>query len=247
MDMPTLSGERVAVRRFTMDDLDAVHRILDVEIDGLDGAEHLAARRRWLEWSVRNYDALASLYQPPYGDRAVILRETGELIGACGLAPALMPFDQLPSRGAAGSGLNSPEVGLYWAISPAHQRRGYAAAAGRLLIDYAFDSLPWPASSPPLSTTTRHRSGSCRSWAWRLSATPAPSRPGCRSSRRWTIRPAELTTPLKAALGRPDGASPARGTEALVYKRDEQDYEISRIENYRYNTNTLLLIGKLYI
>ena len=141
MDMPTLSGERVIVRRFVPDDFDPIHRILDVEIDGLDGAEQLAARRHWLEWSVRNYDALASLYQPPYGDRAVILRETGELIGACGLAPALMPFDQLPSRGAAGSGLNSPEVGLYWAISPAHQRRGYAAAAGRLLIDYAFDSL----------------------------------------------------------------------------------------------------------
>jgi RimJ/RimL family protein N-acetyltransferase len=141
MDMPTLSGERVDVRRFAMDDLDAIHRILDVELDGLDGAEHLAARRRWLEWSVLNYDALASLHQPPYGDRAVVLRDTGELIGACGLAPALMPFDQLPSRGAGSSGLTGSEIGLYWAISPARQRRGYAAEAGRLLIDYAFGDL----------------------------------------------------------------------------------------------------------
>jgi [ribosomal protein S5]-alanine N-acetyltransferase len=141
MDMPTLHGARVDVRRFAMDDLDAIHRILDVELDGLAGADHLAARRRWLEWSVLNYDALASLHQPPYGDRAVVLRETGELIGACGLAPALMPFDQLPSRGAASSGLTSSEIGLYWAIAPTHQRRGYAAEAGQLLIDYAFSGL----------------------------------------------------------------------------------------------------------
>ena len=142
MDMPTLHGARVDVRRFVLDDLDAIHRILDVELDGLAGAEPLAARRRWLEWSVLNYDALASLHQPPYGDRAVVLRETGELIGACGLAPVLLPFDQLPSRGAGPApGLNSSEIGLYWAIAPGRQRRGYAAEAGRLLIDYAFDGL----------------------------------------------------------------------------------------------------------
>jgi RimJ/RimL family protein N-acetyltransferase len=143
MDMPTLHGERVDVRRFAMDDLAAIHRILDVELDGLAGAEPLAARRRWLEWSVLNYDALASLHQPPYGDRAVVLRETGELIGACGLAPVLLPFDQLPSRGGAGPvpGLNSSEIGLYWAIAPDRQRRGYAAEAGQLLIDYAFNGL----------------------------------------------------------------------------------------------------------
>ena len=143
MDLHTLHGERVNVRRFAMDDLDAIHRILDVELDGLDGAEHLAARRRWLEWSVLNYDALASLHQPPYGDRAVVLRETGELIGACGLAPVLLPFDQLPSRGAASPipGLTSSEIGLFWAIAPAQQRCGYAAEAGRLLIDYAFSNL----------------------------------------------------------------------------------------------------------
>ena len=143
MDIPALDGPRVTVRRFAMDDLDAIHRILDVEIDGLAGADHLAARRRWLEWSVLNYDALASLHQPPYGDRAVVLRETGELIGACGLAPVLLPFEQLPSRGAASAipGLTSSEIGLFWAIAPAQQRRGYAAEAGRLLIDYAFSNL----------------------------------------------------------------------------------------------------------
>ena len=42
-----------------------------------------------------NATVLAELGQPPYGDRAVVLRATGELIGAAGLVPAFGPFDQL--------------------------------------------------------------------------------------------------------------------------------------------------------
>jgi ribosomal-protein-alanine N-acetyltransferase len=33
------------------------------------------------------------------------------------------------------------EVGLYWAVAPRHQRRGYAAEAGRALADYALGQL----------------------------------------------------------------------------------------------------------
>ena len=35
----------------------------------------------------------------------------------------------------------TPEVGLYYAISPAHRRQGYATEAARALIDYAFQHL----------------------------------------------------------------------------------------------------------
>jgi [ribosomal protein S5]-alanine N-acetyltransferase len=35
----------------------------------------------------------------------------------------------------------STEFGLYWAISPAHQRRGYATEAARAMIAYAFAEL----------------------------------------------------------------------------------------------------------
>jgi RimJ/RimL family protein N-acetyltransferase len=35
----------------------------------------------------------------------------------------------------------TPEVGLFWAIDPKHQRKGYASEAGEALVEYAFDVL----------------------------------------------------------------------------------------------------------
>ena len=149
--MPLLETERLIIRPFVLPDFDAIYRILDVELgeataDAAQLAAVQAARWEWLEWSVLNYTALARLHQPPYGDRAIVLRASGELIGACGYAPVLLPFAQLPAFRPAGVAVtepvrNSSEIGLYWAISPAHQRQGYAAEAGAALIRYAFAGL----------------------------------------------------------------------------------------------------------
>lgn len=140
MRVPLLETERLTIRPFTHHDLDAVYQILDVEIGGGDGTRE--ARRDWLRWTVLNYEALANLHQPPYGDRAVVLRRPGRLIGACGFVPCLAPFAQFAlERSAAVPSLNTTEFGLYWAISPAHRRQGYAAEAARALIDFAFGPL----------------------------------------------------------------------------------------------------------
>ncbi|MDP9313700.1 MAG: GNAT family N-acetyltransferase [Chloroflexota bacterium] len=147
MLMPTLETARLLVRPFTLDDLDALHRILDIELSEADvgdgGPRQYAERREWLQWTVLSYGELAKLYQPPYGDRAVVLKDTNLLIGACGYAPALNAFGQLPSYGldSTATGLASPEFGLYYAISPAQQRRRYAAEAAQALVDYAFGEL----------------------------------------------------------------------------------------------------------
>jgi RimJ/RimL family protein N-acetyltransferase len=149
MKMPPLETDRLLIRPFEMDDFEAIHRILDIELEDVAHDESSlqrvrAERRLWLQWISLNPDALAALYQPPYGDRAVVLKRTGELIGACGYAPIMMPLEQIPyfrtdkSRFPA---RNVNEFGLYWAISTAHQRQGYATEAGQALIDYAFESL----------------------------------------------------------------------------------------------------------
>jgi predicted acetyltransferase len=57
----------------------------------------------------------------------------------------LNPFEQLPSLAPAGasdgeSGYTT-EFGLFYAISPAHQRQGYATEAAQALVDYAFQHL----------------------------------------------------------------------------------------------------------
>jgi [ribosomal protein S5]-alanine N-acetyltransferase len=149
LHVPTLETERLHVRPFTLDDLPAIHHLLDVELAsaefGTEGAMTLDDRQRWLQWTVLGYDELAKLYQPPYGERAVVLRESGTIIGACGYVPCLDAFGQLatlrPADAEAEDGLNSPEFGLFYAISPRFQRRGYATEAARALIDYAFAHL----------------------------------------------------------------------------------------------------------
>lgn len=149
MRMPPLKTERLIIRPFTLHDLDDVHQLLDVDLASADfggeGALTREKRQFWLQWTVMNYEALAKLYQPPYGDRAVTLRQTGEVIGACGYVPCLAPFGQLPSLRAdskkAVAHLNATELGLFYAFSPAHQKRGYATEAARALIDYAFGQL----------------------------------------------------------------------------------------------------------
>ncbi|MCB0149378.1 MAG: GNAT family N-acetyltransferase [Caldilinea sp.] len=152
MVMPPIETERLLLRPFLPEDLDAIFQILDVAPGDVDlddpaaVAEAKAGRQAWLAWSILNYDALARLHQPPYGDRAVVLRASGELIGAVGLAPALLPFTQLPGLrppDAAPDWLapNTSEMGLYWEIAADHRRQGYASEAGAALIRYAFDVL----------------------------------------------------------------------------------------------------------
>jgi RimJ/RimL family protein N-acetyltransferase len=147
--MPPLETARLMIRPFSGDDLHSIHHILDVELAEVEvgnaGAATLQQRAEWLQWTVLNYEQLARLYQPPYGDRAMVLKATGQLIGVCGFVQSFGPFYQLPAFAASGAKaqaqLNTPEFGLFYAVSWACQRQGYAAEATRALIDYAFHQL----------------------------------------------------------------------------------------------------------
>lgn len=150
LEMPVLETPRLVIRPFVLDDLADAHRLFDRELSpaGLhvEATGTLAARRAWLAWAAQSPRQLALLNQPPYGDRAITLKPGGELVGACGLVPCLAPFEQLPAfRSGQGSPANpgrwTPEVGLFYAISPAYRRQGYAGEAARALVDYAFREL----------------------------------------------------------------------------------------------------------
>lgn len=149
LEMPILITERLIIRPFVMDDLQDVHQLLDVELNaadmGTDNMESLADRAEWLQWAIRNPAQLALLNQPPYGDRAIVHRLDNKLIGACGYVPCLGFFEQLHGFSAQtippSESHNTPEFGLFYAISPAYQRQGFACEAAQALIDYAFTHL----------------------------------------------------------------------------------------------------------
>lgn len=147
--MPVLETNRLRVRPLILNDLDEIHRILDVELGFTDGGgqevRSLEDRRQWLQWTVLAYEQLARLYQPPYGERAIALRSSGALIGAVGFVPCLNVFGQLPGlreNNASGpTKFYTTEFGMFWALAPAHQGQGYATEAARAMVAYAFDSL----------------------------------------------------------------------------------------------------------
>ncbi|PZS03748.1 MAG: GNAT family N-acetyltransferase [Chloroflexi bacterium] len=142
--MPRLRTERLLIRPFVMEDLESVHRVLSNAwgVSSHKQEDNLPARERWLRWTVANYGELAALTQPPYGDRAVVLMEDGRLIGSVGLVPAMGPFGQLAGFPVnQGSHYRFPEVGLYWALDPEAQTRGFATEAARALIEFAFGEL----------------------------------------------------------------------------------------------------------
>lgn len=139
--MHPIATSRLVIRLFTEADIDAVVRLHD-ECFGIAPCD---TRRRWLEWCVRNYDALERLNQPPYGDYAITLKDGGAVLGSVGLVPSFGPFEKLPVfrsrlRDVPG-GLLTPEMGLFWAVALAHRRAGYASEAAAAVAALAFGEL----------------------------------------------------------------------------------------------------------
>lgn len=119
------------VRPLTIDDAEALRLTVEDVHPG------------WLEWTAASYAQLEALTQPPYGERGIELRETGELAGLVGLVPSMGPFGQLPGYGGVlgDPGRFRPEVGMFWSLAPPHRGKGYATEAARAVIEHGFGPL----------------------------------------------------------------------------------------------------------
>jgi RimJ/RimL family protein N-acetyltransferase len=142
--VPVLTTPRLIVRPLNEEDAEAVHRLF-MDIGWVDEAmpetELFSRRRSWLDWTRAGYREFERLYQPPLGDRAVVRKSNGALVGLVGLVPSFAPFGQLPFFGGAETALRTLEMGLFWALSPAAQGQGYATEAAAALVNWAFDGL----------------------------------------------------------------------------------------------------------
>jgi RimJ/RimL family protein N-acetyltransferase len=123
MEAPRLETERLIVRGFVPDDVDAV---TDLMSDG----EALAAWGAPLsrdEVLVRIDRNLARYQADGFGRCAIVLRQTGELVGDCGLVRTEVE--------------GTPELELGWIVRRDLWGRGIATEAARAWCDFAFGAL----------------------------------------------------------------------------------------------------------
>lgn len=147
--MEVIETKRLIIRPLVMSDLLLVHQILDLELKdsnfGTEGSQTLTERERWLQWTILNYEQLSKLNQPPFGERAIVLKETMKLIGICGFVPCLDFFEQLCDFDQieiqTKQCLATTAFGLFYAIATSFQGCGFATEASKAMTTYAFEQL----------------------------------------------------------------------------------------------------------
>lgn len=130
--------DRLVIRPFRLEDAAAASQLWNVTF----GAALTEERLTWLTLTPGQLEELS---QPPIGDRAVLLRDTGTLVGVVGLTYASGPYALLD--GPSPMGASPPwslEIGLFWAVHPDHRGHGYATEAARSMIRLAADHVHVP-------------------------------------------------------------------------------------------------------
>lgn len=119
--------ERLILRELTREDFDGLYAILsDPETMRHYPAPFDQERvRGWIDWNIDNYARYG------FGLWAVTLKETGELIGDCGMTMQKIHGQMLP------------EIGYH--IRKDQQRKGYASEAAARCIAFAFEERHLPA------------------------------------------------------------------------------------------------------
>jgi len=120
--VPSLKTPRLILRELTLEDAPALHAIWGD-----------AETMRWYPrpYTLRETEERIARYGAQYATGAgllgVVLRETGQLIGDCGLT-----WQDV-------EGVQEPEIGYH--VHRNYQKRGLASEAARAVRDYAFETL----------------------------------------------------------------------------------------------------------
>lgn len=123
--MIKLETDRLFLREMTEDDYDALYAVLG-DADNMKFYPHTFDEVRVKNWINRNLERYRVL---GFGLWAVCLKESGAMIGDCGLTMQNV------------NGTILPEIGYH--IARAQQRRGYAKEAARAVRDWTFRNTPF--------------------------------------------------------------------------------------------------------
>ena len=115
-----IETQRLILREYTQADFEDLYAILSdpITMQHYPKPYDTAGTQRWLDWSFSNYKTYG------FGLWAIVLKETGEFIGDCGITMQPIDGDQLP------------EIGYH--IHKDYWRRGYAREAAAAVRDWAF-------------------------------------------------------------------------------------------------------------
>lgn len=125
MEKKMIETERLILREMTEQDFDALFAVLgDPEVmQHYPNVFDETKVREWIHRNIERYEIFS------FGLWAVVLKETGELIGDCGLT-----MQQI-------GGNIKPEIGYH--IRKDMQRKGYGTEAAKAVIDWAFTNTPF--------------------------------------------------------------------------------------------------------
>ena len=120
-----IETDRLILREMTEDDFDAMYAVL-ADSDIMQHYQYTFDQERVRGWIRRNIERYKIF---GFGLWAVVLKETGEVIGDCGLTMQII------------NGQIRPEIGYH--IRKDYQRRGYASEAAKAVRDWTFMNTPF--------------------------------------------------------------------------------------------------------
>ena len=122
-----LETDRLFLREMNIRDFDALYKVL-ANRNIMQHYPYIFDEKRVRDWIERNMNRY---HENGFGLWAVCLKDTGEMIGDCGLT--LQNIE----------GVTLPEIGYH--IRADHQRKGYAKEAATAVRDWAFANTDYPA------------------------------------------------------------------------------------------------------
>jgi RimJ/RimL family protein N-acetyltransferase len=120
-----IETERLILREYTIEDYDALYEIVSDQ----ETMQHYPKpfdeerTKRWIEWNLQNYKEYG------FGLLAVVLKETSEFIGDCGITIQKIDGELLP------------EIGYH--IHKKYWRKGFGSEAAKAVRDWAFENTEY--------------------------------------------------------------------------------------------------------